>query len=388
MDEAVRRECRAVRQAVGVYDSSPLGKFEIGGPDAAAFLERVLACRVADLQPGRGRYALALREDGRIFDDGTVFRLDDTRYWLSSTAGNADAMASWLEYTRQWLFQGALRVMIEPVGSHWADLVVCGPRARELLERLVAPEARTDLARESFAFMRWRPMAVAGIAARVFRVSFTGELSYEICVPASRGLALWEAVMRAGSDMGIAPVGSEANHVLRVEKGFISLGHEVDGDTNPDDLGLAWGVHGEKPDFIGRRSLERDRARPDGRRQLVGLECAEGDRPFEEGAQLVSGDAVLVAGQCRSIGLVTASVGSEALGRPIALALLENGRSRMGEVVQVTQSQTLRGAGQLPTAGAKGDAVQPGEPVKGLTLRAARVVAPIFFDPQGGRMRG
>jgi len=388
MDEAVRRECRAVRQAVGVYDSSPLGKFEIGGPDAAAFLERVLACRVADLQVGRGRYALALREDGRIFDDGTVFRLDDRRYWLSSTAGNADAMASWLEYARQWLFQGACRVMIEPVGSHWADVVVCGPRARDLLERLLTPDACADLARESFAFMRCRPMTVAGIAARVFRVSFTGELSYEICVPASRGLALWEAVMRAGADLGIEPVGSEANHVLRVEKGFISLGHEVDGDTNADDLGLSWGVHWEKSDFIGRRSLERDRARPDGRRHLVGLECVEGDRPFEEGAQLVSGDAALVAGACRSIGLVTASVGSEALGRPIALALLEDGRSRMGEVVQVTQSQSLRGPRQRPVAGAKGDAVQPGAPVKGLMLRAARVVAPIFFDPQGGRMRG
>ena len=388
MDDAVRRECRAVRQAVGVYDSSPLGKFEIGGPDAAVFLERVLACRVSDLQPGRGRYALALREDGRIFDDGTVFRLDDRRYWLSSTAGNADAMASWLEYARQWLFKGALRVMIEPVASHWADIVVCGPRARDLLARLVAPEVRVELARESFGFMRWRPMTVAGIEARVFRVSFTGELSFELCVPASRGLALWEAVMAAGADLGIEPVGSEANHVLRVEKGFISLGHEVDGDTSADDLGLGWGVHWDKPDFIGRRSLARDRAQPVGRRHLVGLECVDGGLPFEEGAQLLSGGAVLVAGQYKSIGLVTASVNSEALGRPIALALLEAGRLRMGEVVQVTQAQLLRGPGRGPSAGAPGDAVRPGEPVKGLSLRAARVVAPIFFDAEGGRMRG
>ena len=388
MDDAVRRECRAVRQAVGVYDSSPLGKFEIGGPDAAVFLERVLACRVSDLQPGRGRYALALREDGRIFDDGTVFRLDDRRYWLSSTAGNADAMASWLEYARQWLFKGALRVMIEPVASHWADIVVCGPQARELLSRLVAPQVRVELARESFAFMRWRSVTVAGIEARVFRVSFTGELSFELCVPASRGLALWEAVMAAGADLGIEPVGSEANHVLRVEKGFISLGHEVDGDTNADDLGLGWGVHWDKPDFIGRRSLARDRAQPAARRHLVGLECVDEGLPFEEGAQLLSGDAVLVASQCESIGLVTASVNSEALGRPIALALLEAGRLRTGEVVQVTQAQPMRARGRLPTAGASGDAVRPGQPAKGLSLRAARVVAPIFFDGEGGRMRG
>jgi sarcosine oxidase subunit alpha len=176
--------------------------------------------------------------------------------------------------------------------------------------------------------------------------------------------------------------------VLRVEKGFISLGHEVDGDTNADDLGLGWGVHWDKPDFIGRRSLVRDRAQPAGRRHLVGLECVDGGLPFEEGAQLLSGDAVLLAGQCQSIGLVTASVSSEALGRPIALALLEAGRSRMGEMVQVTQTQPLRAPGQGPSAGATGDAVRPGEPVKGLSLRAARVVAPIFFDPEGGRMRG
>ncbi|MFM8555979.1 MAG: 2Fe-2S iron-sulfur cluster-binding protein [Betaproteobacteria bacterium] len=388
MDDAVRRECRAVRQAVGVYDSTPLGKFEIGGPDAAAFLEQVLACRVSDLQPGRGRYALALRDDGRIFDDGTVFRLDTARYWLSSTAGNAEAMASWLEYARQWLFGGRLQVMIEPVGSHWADIVICGPRARELFSRLLEPNARAGLSAATFGFMRWQSFTVAGIDARVFRVSFTGELSYEICVPASRGLALWKAVMAAGADLGIEPVGSEANHLLRIEKGFISLGHEVDGDTNPEDLGMGWAVHWDKPEFIGRRSLERDRLMPAGRRQLVGLECLDEGRPFEEGAQVLASKALLVAGQCRSIGLVTASVQSEAAGRPIALALIEDGRAKIGETLQVTQSQPLRVSGSLPQAGAPGDAVPPGAPVKGLVLRAARVVAPIFYDTQGGRMRG
>jgi sarcosine oxidase subunit alpha len=388
MDEAVRRECRVVRQAVGVYDSSPLGKFEIGGPDAAAFLERVLACRVSDLQIGRGRYAIALRDDGRIFDDGTVFRLSDSRYWLSSTAGNADAMASWLEYARQWLFRESLQVLIEPVGAQWADIVVCGPRARELLARLIDPEESAELAASSFAFMRLKTLRVAGIRARVFRVSFTGELSYEICVPASQALALWHAVMDAGADLGIEPVGSEANHVLRVEKGFISLGHEVDGDTNPDDLGMAWAVHLDKVDFIGRRSLLRDRAQAAGRRQLVGLECLDGGKAFEEGAQVVEARAVLIAGQCRSIGLVTASVESEAVGKPIALALIEDGRTLIGKTVQVTQSQPLRAKGDLPGAGPAVDAVEPGEPVKGLTLRSARVVAPMFFDPTGGRMRG
>ena len=388
MDEAVRRECRAVRQAVGVYDSSPLGKFEIAGPDAAAFLERVLACRVGDLQVGRGRYAMALREDGRIFDDGTVFRLDESRYWLSSTAGNADAMASWLDYARQWLFRGHLKALIEPVGAQWADIVVCGPRARDLLARLIDPAEHAELSAAAFAFMRLKTLRVAGIAARVFRVSFTGELSFELCVPASQGLELWHAVMAAGAEWGIEPVGSEANHVLRIEKGFLSLGHEVDGDTNPDDLGMAWSVHLDKPDFIGRRSVLRDRAHPSGRRQLVGLECADDGPPFEEGAQVLKTQATLIAGQCRSVGLVTASVASEAVGRPIALALIEDGRSLIGQTLQITQSRPLRAPGELPGAGARVDAVRPGEPVIGLTLRPARVVAPIFLDPAGGRMRG
>ncbi len=388
MEDAVRRECRAVRRAVGVYDSSPLGKFEIGGPDAALFLERVLACRVSDLQIGRGRYAIALRDDGRIFDDGTVFRLDESRYWLSSTAGNADAMASWLEYARQCLFREPLRVLIEPVGAQWADIVVCGPHAREVLARLIDPQESAELAAQSFAFMRLKTLRVAGIRARVFRVSFTGELSYEICVPASRALDLWHAVMAAGTDLGIEPVGSEANHVLRIEKGFISLGHEVDGDTNPDDLGMAWALHLDKADFIGRRSILRDRSQAAGRRQLVGLECIDGGGAFEEGSQVLDARAVLIAGQWRSMGLVTASVESEAVGKPIALALIEDGRTLIGKAVQVTQSQPLRAKGELPGAGPKVDAVEPGKPVKGLMLRSARVVAPIFFDPTGGRMRG
>jgi len=253
---------------------------------------------------------------------------------------------------------------------------------------LIEPEARGELAAESFAFMRFKAIRVAGIMARVFRVSFTGELSFEICVPASRALEVWQAVMAAGADLGIEPVGSEANHVLRIEKGFISLGHEVDGDTNPDDLGMTWAIHLDKADFIGRRSLLRDRANPAARRQLVGLECIDAGVPFEEGAQIVEVGTTLIAGHSRSMGLVTASVHSEAVGRPIALALIEDGRTRIGQEVQVTQSQPRSGAGGLPKAGPWVQAVKPGDPVRGLSRRPARVVAPIFFDSTGGRMRG
>lgn len=407
----LERECRAVRESLAVYDSSPLGKFEIGGRDAVAFLEAVLACRVADLAEGRGRYALALREDGRIFDDGTVFRLPGDRLWLSSTAGNADAMGGWLEYCRQWLFRGRYQVWIEPVTAQWATVVLCGPRAREAMAQ-VAPYV--SLARADFPFMRHRKMNVAGIEARVFRVSFTGELSYEINVPAAQGPVLWDAVLAAGERFGIMPIGSEANHVLRVEKGFLSLGHEVDGEVTPDDLGMAWAVHTDKPDFVGRRSLMLAREQGGARRELVGLEIDtpaagvasapgrapareaapasggtnEARLPFEEGALVVPVDAPSRAASSPSQGFVTASVFSHTLGRPVALALVESGRSRTGEMVHVTHAGDVSIGSDRPEAGSAVGSARPGEPVRGLRRRAARIVAPIFVDPEGGRMRG
>ena len=385
----LERECRRARESLALYDSSPLGKFEIGGRDAVPFLEAVLACRVADLAVGRGRYALALREDGRIFDDGTVFRLSHDRLWLTSTAGNADAMAGWLEYCRQWLFKGRYQVWIEPVTAQWATVVLCGPRAREALA-LLSPNVA--LTRAEFPFMRCRTMSVAGIDTRVCRVSFTGELSYEINVPAEQGAMLWNTVLTAGERFGIMPIGSEANHVLRVEKGFLSLGHEVDGEVTPDDLGMAWAVHGDKPDFVGRRSLMLAREQGGPRRELVGLELddasADAALPLEEGALVVAADTPSRAGVTLSQGFVTASVFSHALGRPIALALVERGRSRFGEPLHVTHAgKSSIGSGR-PASGATVGSVRPGEPLRGLRRRVARVVAPVFVDPEGRRMRG
>lgn len=364
MAQAVARECRACREAVGLYDSSPLGKFEVSGPDAIALLEQVYACRVADLKIGRGRYAVMLREDGRVLDDGTVFRLGEQRWWITTTTGQAQAVHAWLESVRQVHFQGRLQVFVTPVSEQWAALVVCGPRARQLL---AACGSDIALDKADFPFMAWREGQLAGQPVRLFRVSFTGELSFEIHLPARRALALWETLVAAGRPLGLEVMGSEANHVLRVEKGFISVGHEVDGCVNPLDLGLAWAVRLDKDDFVGKRSLQRDLARPQGRHQLVGLQVETGP-PLEEGAQILREGLDLDSARSApraSAGFVTASVWSPSLERAVALALLEDGASRHGQQVWATAA----------TAG-------------GLARRRATIVPPVFVDPEGGRMRG
>jgi sarcosine oxidase subunit alpha len=375
--QAAQREARAVREAAGLYDSTPLGKFEVRGPQAAELLEAVCANRVADLAPGRGRYALLLREDARVFDDGVVFRLGPEHFWLTSTAGNAAAVHGWLEQARQWHLR-ASGAFVTDVGAQWATLVICGPRAREVLRRA---GCALDLNAAAFPFMAVREGAVAGIAARVFRVSFTGELSYEVNVPASRGLAVWQALWDAGQELGLQAVGSEANHILRVEKGYLSMAHEVDGIATPDDLGLAWAVKMDKPFFFGQAALRRLRAAGPGtppRPELVGLRPLDYGGPLEEGAQLLPARAGAASSRVRGRpgpvsalpgerpeGFVTASVHSPASGHAVALALLEGGRTRLGERVRVT-------------------AQAPG----GLRLRAAEVCAPVFFDPRGERLRG
>jgi sarcosine oxidase, subunit alpha len=352
-----------VRQCIedlppGIERSTPLGKIEVSGPGALGFLEWVYAGALADLKPGRGRYGLMLREDGRLFDDGVAFRLSSCHFWVSTTAGNADSVYAWLEYLRQRLWKGAA-VFLVPVTAQWANAVVCGPRAHELL---AAVSTDIDLSRASMPFMSFRDGTVAGLPARVFRVSFTGELSFEINVPASDGLALWEALQTAGGEFRLHPVGSEANHVLRIEKGYISIAHEADGIASPDDLGLGWAVRFAKHDFIGRRSLQRMNATQQPRCQLVGLLTDEPKQVLAEGAQIIA----LVPGRpMRSAGHVTASVMSPALGRSIALALLDNGRQRFGERVQVTV-----------------------EAAKGLSETTALVVQPVFYDPDGVRLHG
>src|ERR1044071_8609317 len=265
MDAAVRRECLAARDGVALFDASTLGKIEVAGAGAAGFLDRIYINRWQTLGIGRCRYGVMCREDGMVFDDGVGTRLAPDRFFLTTTTGNAAAVLDWLEEWLQteWL---ELEVFCTSVTEQWANATLVGPRARDVLGAL-APELAVDAA--AFPFMRMREADVAGIPARIFRVSFSGELSYEINVPADYGLVLWEALVAAGTEHGITPYGTEAMHVLRAEKGYIIVGQETDGSVTPVDLGLA-GMIKRNGDFLGRRAQARsDTARPD-RKQLVG----------------------------------------------------------------------------------------------------------------------
>lgn len=346
MAAAVRRECLAARDAVALFDASTLGKIEIAGRDAGRFLDRIYINRWQNLAVGHCRYGVMCRDDGMVFDDGVGARLAPDRFLLTTTTGNAAATLDWLE---EWLQTEwpDLDVFCTSLTEEWANATLVGPRARDVL-KAVAPRLALDPA--SFPFMRLRETDIAGIPARLFRVSFSGELSYEINVPADCGLALWERLMAAGEPYGITPYGTEAMHVMRAEKGYMMVGHETDGSVTPLDLGLA-GLIGrdlDDPgrDFIGRRSLQRSDMRRPGRRQLVGLLPDDPDEILPEGAQLVGepgGTPPLPM-----IGYVTSSYFGPRLGRSFALALVEGGRSRSGEPVWAPLSDRLVAARICP----------------------------------------
>lgn len=351
MAAAVLRECRAVRTGVAMMDSSTLGKIDVQGRDAAEFLDRMYTNMVSTLPAGRIRYGLMCTADGMVLDDGTIIRLADDHFISTTTTGNAATVLDWLEEWAQTEWP-ELRVYLTSVTEHWATTALAGPRAREVLTR-VAPDLAADNA--SFPFMTWRDATVAGAAARVCRISFCGELAFEINVPWWEGRRVWDAVWHSGQDLGITPYGTEAMHVLRAEKGYPVIGQDTDGTVTPIDLGMAWAVSKKKPDFIGKRSLSRaDTARGD-RKQLVGLLPEDPDTLLPEGCQLVTG-AVLPPPPVPMIGHVTSSYRSAALGRTFALALVKSGRDRAG--------QTIR-------------AVLGDRPVP------VTVVDPVFYDKEG-----
>ena len=357
---AVARECRTMRAAVGVLDASTLGKIEVTGPDAARFLDRVYTNTFSTLGAGRCRYGLMCREDGMVLDDGVSTRLAEDRFFMTTTTGGAARVLDWLEDLLQTEWRD-LKVYLTSVTEQWSVITVAGPRAREVLQRL-APRMALDNA--AFPFLSMREGEVAGVAARVFRISFSGELSYEIHVRADDALGVCVAVMRAGAPFGIVPYGTQAMHVLRAEKGFIVVGHETDGSVTPLDLGLARMVSKTK-DFIGRRSLARpDTSRAD-RKQLVGLLPDDPRTVLPEGAQLVAGELPRPRPRRNRaipmIGHVTSSYWSASLARGFALALVESGRSRIGQWVWA--------------------------PLESGALRA-RIVEPVFWDPAGARQHG
>jgi sarcosine oxidase subunit alpha len=354
MPAAIHREVLACRNNVGMYDGSPLGKFELQGRDVVTFLERLYTNRWADLEVGQGRFALMLREDGRLQDDGVTFRLDENRYWMFCGTGAAAHTRMTIErlLSLEW---PDLDVFPLWVTTEWTNICVCGPLARQVIE---AAGTDIDMSTEALPFMGIRIGTVAGHKARVARAGYTGELSFEVNVPADEGLALWMSLLDAGNAHGITPVGSEASMVMRCEKGFISAGYEGDGTVNPYDAGLGWVVDETKDDFIGKRSLARDRNVGGVRQSVIGLE------PFDEkfvppdGTPIVDGRQA--DGLPNVVGYVTQGCMSPTLGRSIAMAVMDDGRSRLGETVTLA-SMTRSGP--------------------------ARIVKPCFFDPTGKRMR-
>ncbi|MFP6748487.1 MAG: sarcosine oxidase subunit alpha family protein [Alphaproteobacteria bacterium] len=328
MDGAVEQEVLAARASLGIMDASTLGKIDIQGPDAAEFLNRIYTNGWKGLAVGRCRYGLMLGEDGMVFDDGVTARLGEEHFHMTTTTGGAAHVLDWLESWLQTEWPD-LRVYCTSRTEQWAVAAICGPNARRLLAKL---SPGWDLGAEAFPHMTWRNAEVAGLTARIFRIGFTGELSFEINVPAGHGPALWQALMTAGEAYGITPFGTEAMHVLRAEVGFIMVGQETDGTVTPDDLGLGRMVSGKK-DFLGKRSLSRaDTLRQD-RPQLVGLLPEDPALRVPEGAQLITSSDPTPPQ--RGQGHVTSSYHSPNLGRAFALGLLNGGHGRHGETIHI-----------------------------------------------------
>jgi len=349
VDAAVARECRAARENVAAVDVSTLGKIDIQGPDSLEFLNRIYTNAFDTLREGFCRYALMCKADGMVFDDGVVMHLGPDHWLATTTTGGAANVLDWME---EWLQTEwpDLRVHLTSVTDQWAAVAVVGPRSRAVVRSLFPA---LPVGPESFPFLAIRQSEIGGMSVRVHRITFSGELAYELWTPSWYGLSLWEAVMEAGEPLGIAPYGLGAMEVLRAEKGYIIVGQDTDGTVTPQDLGMDWIVSKQKP-FIGQRSHERlDSTRTD-RKQLVGLLPADGDEFLPEGGQLV----VQPSPDSKSFGHVTSSYRSSTLGRTFALALLQGGRQRLGNSVYVL--------------------------VNGHVV-AAMVTEPIFYDKENAR---
>jgi sarcosine oxidase subunit alpha len=349
---AVARECLATRNSVGIMDASTLGKIDVQGPDAVEFLERIYTHNVGKMKIGRCAYGIMLGEDGMIKDDGVMARLGEQHFYLTTTTGGAALVLSWLELWLQTEWP-ELDVYLTSVTDHYSTIAVAGPLSRRVLQKL---GCNIDLEQDSFPFMSAQPAELAGVPVQLFRVSFSGELAFEVNIDSSLALHMWQLLMKAGEEFDITPYGTETMHVLRAEKGFVILGQDTDGSVNPVDLGMNWLLSRDK-DFLGKRSLSRPDADRRGRKQLVGLLSVDGSTVPREGAQLVENpDATTPVPMC---GHVTSSYHSACLGHPIALAMLDGGRARKDE--------------ELFAAASDGSIV------------SVKVVSPVFYDPNGER---
>ncbi|UIK04315.1 sarcosine oxidase subunit alpha [Neorhizobium galegae] len=352
---AVNRECRTVREVAGVFNGSTLGKVEVVGPDAAQFLNLIYTNAWDSLKPGKSRYGIMTREDGFVYDDGVVGRLAEDRFHVTTTTGGAPRVLHHMEDYLQTEFPH-LKVWLTSTTEQWAVIAVQGPKAREIIQPFVEG---VDISNEAFPHMSVAECSVMGVPARLFRVSFTGELGYEINVPADYGPAVWKAIWERAEPMGACLYGTETMHVLRAEKGYIIVGQDTDGTVTPHDAGLGWAVSSKKPDFVGIRGLKRPDLVRENRKQLVGLLTKDPALVLEEGGQIVADPNQ--AKPMTMLGHVTSAYWSENCGRSIALALVAGGRSRIGETLYV--------------------------PLKDRTIEV-EVTDMVFFDKDGGRIHG
>ncbi len=344
LPQAALREARAVRTSVGMTDVSTLAKFEVSGPDAAALLEIICATSVGKLAVGRGRYTYMLREDGFVFDDGTVWRLGENRYLLTSSTGGADRMATHISYVRQYLKSG-FKVSAVNVQEHFAGIAVAGPKAKAVLETLIGEAPPRHMSTAS--------ATIAGVPVLLLAASYSGERAFEICAEATQAAAVWHACEAEAAGQGGCLYGMEAMEFLRIEKGHLVVGGEIDGRMTPHDLGIA-GMLNKAGGYIGAQGLARPALGSPDRRQLIGLESLEG--PIPEGAMLVAPGGVEVQGH------VSAAAFRVVEGGSIALGQLHGGVLRHGEELIASS----------PTRGQKA---------------RVRVVAPHFYDTGGARYR-
>ncbi|WP_171173405.1 sarcosine oxidase subunit alpha family protein [Ruegeria sp. HKCCD8929] len=348
--DAVNREVKNTRENLGLLDASTLGKLIVKGPDAGKFLDMMYTNMMSTLKVGKCRYGLMCSDNGFLIDDGVVARIDEDTWLCHTTTGGAERihghMEEWLQ-TEWWDW----KVYVANVTEQYAQVAVVGPNARKVLEKL----GGMDVSKDTLPFMEWRDGKIGDFDCRAYRISFSGELSYEIAVPASQGQAFWDTLMEAGKEFGVMPYGTECLHILRAEKGFIMIGDETDGTVIPQDLGLHWALSKKKEDFLGKRAQERSHMTDPDRWKLVGLETVDGS-VIPDGAYAV-GEGVNANGQRNMIGRVTSTYYSANLDKGIAMGLIKHGPDRMGEVIEF-----------------------PGTDGKSYK---AKIVDPIFYDKDG-----
>jgi sarcosine oxidase subunit alpha len=353
MQQSLNRECLAVRESVGILDASTLGKIDIQGKDAREFLGRIYSNAWAKLPVGKCRYGLMCGEDGMVFDDGVSACLGENHFLMTTTTGGAARVLEWLELYHQTEWP-EMEVYFNTVTDHWSTLTITGPNSRKLLSELTD----YDLTNENFSFMDWKQIKVAGVPARVFRISFTGELTFEINVQANYGMHVWEKLFEAGAKYNLTPYGTESMHILRAEKGFIIAGQDTDGSVHPFDLNMSWCVANKKPfSYVGKRGMNRQDCVRENRKELVGLKTKDPKVVIPEGAQAVADPKAPIP--VPMLGHITSSYWSANLNHSIAMGYIKGGLSKMGETVYY--------------------------PLADGTVIEAEICSSIFLDPKGER---